>query len=373
MRNTPGTSTADRRVFILDDDPTGAQSCSDVHVLLDWRGEAIPEAIRSSRRPVHVMTNSRAVDDREARERTRIAALTCLAIDSGARIVLRGDSTLRGHVYPEYQGLVAALQQHSVPVLMLVPALPTEGRITLGGVHWLLRGDTLTSLDKTEYAADSAFSYSSARLLDWLEDRSDGRVLAEHGVELAAGALRTGGPAAVWRGLRSAHERGGAFVPDAVNESDLRTIVEGLLLAEGDGIGVVVRCGPTFAAMLSDSQAVRLQEVPPSRRGLLVVCGSYVPNTTAQLHGLLASYPTSLVEIDVSAFLDPAHAETEAERVALEAGDKISHDGIAVVATPRQRLRSDASLEAGTLIAQGLARAVASVRPQPDVDRKSVV
>ena len=48
-----------------------------------------------------------------------------------AAVVLRGDSTLRGHLLEEYLGLRDVVTPSGWPVLLLVPALPSAGRITI--------------------------------------------------------------------------------------------------------------------------------------------------------------------------------------------------------------------------------------------------
>src|SRR5260370_2450019 len=52
------------------------------------------------------------------------------------RLVLRGDSTLRGHVLGEIDTL-------SVPgsVALFVPAFVEQGRVTIGGVHYVTLGN----------------------------------------------------------------------------------------------------------------------------------------------------------------------------------------------------------------------------------------
>src|SRR3990172_7606045 len=114
-----------------------------------------------------------------------------------ARIVLRGDSTLRGHLLEEYLGVRGVVAPSAWPVLLLVPALPSAGRVTVGGVHLFERGGVRTPLHETEYARDGVFAYRSARLLDWAEERTGGLLRAGAGAELPLEALRSGGPESV--------------------------------------------------------------------------------------------------------------------------------------------------------------------------------
>ena len=181
---------------VLDDDPTGVQTLAGVRVLLDWDAERVGAAL-VGRRAVHLITNSRALPPDRVEPLVSDAARVAREAASDARVVLRGDSTLRGHLLEEYLGVRSVVASGRWPVLLLVPALPAAGRITVDGVHLFVRDGVPTPLHETEYANDGVFTYHSARLLDWAEERSDGLFRASDGAELSLAALRAGGPAVV--------------------------------------------------------------------------------------------------------------------------------------------------------------------------------
>ena len=110
---------------VLDDDPTGTQAMSGVSIVLDWSDGAIAAAIRDGDPSVHVLTNSRAHTAAEASALTGSAARAARAAFPAARLLLRGDSTLRGHVWEEYEAVRRTISPDvpGVP-LLLVPALP---------------------------------------------------------------------------------------------------------------------------------------------------------------------------------------------------------------------------------------------------------
>ena len=74
--------------------------------------------------------------------------------------------------------------------LLLVPALPAAGRVTIGGVHMLERDGERVPLDRTEYARDGALAYSDADLGRWAEERSGGRFVAGEAVTIPLERLR---------------------------------------------------------------------------------------------------------------------------------------------------------------------------------------
>ena len=178
-------------LFVVDDDPTGAQGQAGVQLLLSWEAASIEAAMRDHPPALHLLTNSRALDEDAAYAVVRDATEAAEAAASQPRVVLRGDSTLRAHLLPEYAGVRDALSPGAIPPLLLVPALPAAGRITRDGRHWLVRGGRRIPLDQTEFADDGEFSYRTSRLLDWAEERSDGFFGAADGIEIELEGIRS--------------------------------------------------------------------------------------------------------------------------------------------------------------------------------------
>ena len=360
-----GRSSVDRLV-VLDDDPTGVQTLAGVRVLLAWDAPRIASAL-SGRTAVHLITNTRALRVERVQPLVEDAVHAALAGVPEARIVLRGDSTLRGHLLEEYLGVREVISPRRWPVLLLVPALPSAGRVTVDGVHLFERGGVRTPLHETEYARDGIFSYDSARLLEWAEQRSGGLFEATAGRELHLGRLRADGDAVSTALSELASRRVPAVLaPDAETLSDLEAIARGFRIAVAAGVDVVVRCSPTFAGVLGRTTAPAPAPLPLFGDGVLVVCGSYVDQTTRQLGRLLAAHPGSLVEADVR-LLAGASPRREIERLAGEVSSALVGGRLAVLATPRTRPKETTSLEAGERIARNLAQVVAALAPRPSV------
>src|SRR5690606_1809004 len=120
---------------VLDDDPTGTQSATDVPVLFEWDREGLEAALAVSP-SVYVLTNTRPLPEPEALavipEIRDHAPAGAERLGRAIRFVLRGDSTLRGHVFAE-----SALFMGPDAVLVFVPAFPEVGRRTLANVHYV--------------------------------------------------------------------------------------------------------------------------------------------------------------------------------------------------------------------------------------------
>ena len=361
------TSPRERPIVVLDDDPTGVQTLTGVRVLLSWDAQRVRAALEG-RRAVHLITNSRALEPDRARALVEEASRTALAGIPDARLVLRGDSTLRGHMLEEYLAVREVVAPDAWPVHLLVPALPSAGRVTVDGVHLLERDGTRAPVSETEFARDGAFAYRSSRLLDWAEERSNGLFAAARGREVSLAELRRDGGGAVSQALAelSRNSEPAALAPDAETVDDLELIADGYVAGLDGDTSVIVRCAPAFAGVLAGTTAEASTELPEAADGVLVVCGSYVDQTTRQLERLLAARPEALVEADVMALAsdDP---ENERTRLAGAVSRRLELDDVAVLATPRSRPPGTTSLEAGERIALGLARTVGSVDPRPSV------
>jgi uncharacterized protein YgbK (DUF1537 family) len=353
---------------VLDDDPTGVQTLAGIRVLLAWDAAKVVAAL-AGRPSVHLITNSRALAPAAAGALVADAARLVLGSVPDAHLVLRGDSTLRGHLREEYEAVRGAAAPDAWPVLVLVPALPSAGRVTRGGVHLIERDGASIPLDETEYARDGVFSYSTARLLGWAEERSAGLFAAANGREIHLDELRRRGASAIADALRelASDGRPAVLAPDAVNADDLALIAEGYATAIRAGVSALVRCAPAFAGVLAGTTAPRLVDPPRSSEGgVLLVCGSYVPATTRQLGAIAAARPGTLVEVDADALAGP-EAEVEIARAAATATAMLRRERFAAIATPRTRSEQTSSLPAGQRVAAGLARIAGLVEPRPPV------
>lgn len=354
---------------MLEDDPTGPQLLVDAPVALrvDAPTIAAAAAAAATSSVVHILTNSRALSAQDAYQLTVEAASAALCAFPDADLLARGDSTLRGHPFEEYRAIRDVLQVPREPVLLLVPALPGAGRVTVDGVHLIEREGRRIPLHLTEYAHDGEFAYRDARLLQWIEDRSAGAFARTAGVEVPLERLRCEGPWAVHDALEAAASSGrlSACVPDAETADDLEIIASGFRRARASGVPVVVRCAPALAAVLAGQQASGLLASVRCRRGVLVVSGSYLPMSARQVARLRERYPGALVELDVEQVL--RQPEREVDSLAETVRALLTRDRIAVLATPPLPDYRLESLEVGSRVAAAMAGVVARVRASADL------
>jgi len=343
------------KTIVLDDDPTGTQSASNVIVLLESSAALIADALREAD-SVYLLTNSRAIAEVEAIAlvRTIRADVTEASGQLGEeiQIVLRGDSTLRGHVFTET--LVFA---DEASVLLFVPAFPDGGRTTDGGVHYVRQGDRRVAAHLTEFADDPVFPFTTAVLVDYVREKSG---LDAENVSLDR--VRAGGLADT---LVSAPP-GSVVVPDVVTNDDIRLIARAVEAARARGANIVVRSASPLAAALADVESDGLLPAPLVAGPVptLLVCGSHTAGATAQLDLVAAAHGAAVVIPTEDAFANPtrtgaAAAETAALEVALR--------GFTVVTTERERSPDHNTLDHGRLVMTALTTAVRALLPEVEV------
>lgn len=385
---------ANKRILVvLDDDPTGTQSVADVPVLTRWESSDFAWAFGYIRDEglapaVYVLTNTRSLDEADARTRNEEIVRNALTVAEPAGqhliFVSRGDSTLRGHFPLEPDTIAATVSDvvgETTDGVIIVPAFPDAGRVTIGGVHYCRaagpdaeeRGTTLVPAAETEFARDATFGYTSSRLADYVQEKSGGRIPAESVLALTLDTVRSLGseddPLAAGRAIANALEpveNGTAVVVDIVTENDLRLLSLGLAEAEARGKRFVYRVGPPFVRArigqdvrtpLSPDEIFAGKDAPD--RGGLIVVGSHVGVTSRQLAVLKARHLNAeTIEIDVPSLLGAdaaAHLTAVVEQIghALAGGDVIVH-------TSRTLVKTDDAAES-LAIARAVSAAVVTV------------
>ena len=325
-------------LVVLDDDPTGTQSVAGLPVLTRWEKDDLSSAFATGAAAVYVLTNTRSLDEETAADRNREVVAAALAAaaeaDREVTFVSRGDSTLRGHFPLETDVLSAEIVAHggAAPELtLLVPAFPDAGRITVDSVHyWVTEGEA-TPVAETPFAQDATFGFASSDLREWVAEKTGGRIPADDVAALTIEIIRSGADAvaAFLGGLAS----GTVVAVDVVEESDMRVVA--LAQQRLRERPVLPRVGPPYvrAHIGQDiARPVDARDIPFAYdRGGLVVVGSHVPLTTAQLDELRRQRPgTATIELDVRRLIDDRReehldAQARAAAEALESGSVIVH------------------------------------------------
>jgi uncharacterized protein YgbK (DUF1537 family) len=282
------------RIVVIDDDPTGSQTVHGCLLLTRWDTDTLVEALLDEAPLFFVLSNTRGMSATQAAAVTREicvnlrGALERLA-GEGRRInpviVSRSDSTLRGH-YPVETDVIAQ-ELGPFDAHFLVPAFFEGGRITRGGVHYLVSEGREIPVHETEFARDSVFGFSTAYLPDYVAEKTGGRIPAAAVERFDLAAVRSDLSDRL-AGLRD----NTCCVVDAVCQADLDGFARQVLAAVAGGRRFLFR---SAASLLTALAALPPQPVPAeamarfvrgNRPGVVLV-GSHVDKSSRQLQHLV--------------------------------------------------------------------------------------
>ncbi len=366
---------SEKTIVVLDDDPTGTQTCADVVVLTNWQIGLITNELRNKPAILFILTNSRSLPEREAVALTREIGhnLNEAARQSGRQLIVisRSDSTLRGHFPAEVDALAETLGMTDT-VTVLVPAFIEGGRITIDDVHYLIENETLVPVSATPFAADVVFGYQNANLKLWVEEKTKGRVKAADVRSVSLETIRIGGPQQVCELLQTCSPSS-VCVVNAVSYRDLEVLVMGLLLAEKSGRQFLYRSSATLvpirAGLESGRGVVPQKEHLVSGNGSLVVVGSHVSKSTNQLNWLLSNGNHKPIEVNVLDILNHPDPKIQAQAISHQVDEWLLAGNNVVIYTSRHLETGpdqEQSLTINALVSKFLVNIVhdLSVRPK---------
>ncbi|KAJ9424616.1 hypothetical protein QL093DRAFT_2587549 [Fusarium oxysporum] len=330
----------------LDDDPTGTQTCNNIDVLAVWDVGTLKEQFATDCRGFFILTNSRALPPAEARE--LIVEITTnvnkAAEESGKafEIVLRGDSTLRGHLPEEPEAVEEVLgksdgwvfapffrQGAGSPLTMFIMCKKMTSYSLLHRLHshrmlrLATRTPTFGSISSRNADRDSQHHLSR---------RSPWKIC------VAEVQPRK-------RGYRFIYRTAAAFVSS--------------------------RLGIKEIPPKSWAEVSLKADVDAPRTGGLILAGSYVPKTTAQLKALRERRGADLevIELDVAQLIESAEQEQKIVDCAISETTRLISAGRDVlVMTSRTLIKTDeaiSSLEIGSKVAAALVRLLVNIQVRP--------
>ena len=331
-----------KTVVVLDDDPTGTQTCHDVVVLTAWTVPLIVEELRKKPSILFILTNSRSLTEQAAVKLTlEIGQNLKKAVKESSREIVpisRSDSTLRGHFPAEVDAMAQALSMEDA-VWILLPAFIEGGRFTIDDVHYIIENQECVPVADTPFARDASFGYTHSNLKRWVEEKTRGNVSATEVISLSLDDIRRGGPQGVCDILSKCSARKICIV-NACSHRDLEVFAMGALQAEKSGQTFVYRSSATFVSIRAGIAPGYIfkpgKEHVASPNGSLVVVGSYVPKTTSQLDYLLASGSHQSIEVSVPELLRSNDTSAYAASIIKEADLSMASGKDVVIHTSRQ-------------------------------------
>ncbi|RMJ12993.1 hypothetical protein CDV36_007350 [Fusarium kuroshium] len=367
-------------LVILDDDPTGTQTCHDINILTVWDVPRLVNEFKQTKQGggFFILTNSRALHPEQARDLiTKICTnLHAASKEAGTafEVVLRSDSTLRGHFPLEAEAAEHVLG--AAGAWVLCPFFLQGGRYTINDIHYVQEGGHLVPAAQTPFAKDATFGYKSSNLRDYVVEKTKGEIPKERVTSISLDTIRTGGIDVVLnqllqdvKGLRP------VIVVNAAADEDVDVVVAALIRASDSGKRFLFRTGAAFV-----SARLGIPSIPPisasqlylsGNAGGLIIAGSYVPKTTAQLESLrkLAGENLTSVVLDVRKLLQsPEDSSNEVQRALETAKAEIKRGQDVLIMTSRELVVGDNeanSLDIGSTVAKALVSFLERLEQKP--------
>jgi len=296
----------DTKIIVIDDDPTGSQTVHGCLLLTRWDVATLIDAINDESPLFFVLSNTRGMDAAHAAEVTReicinleqaLDALNFQSRPVNPIVVSRSDSTLRGH-YPVETDIIAE-ELGPFDAHFIVPAFFEAGRFTRDSIHYLLVDGQPVSVDQTEFARDSVFGFNTAYLPDYVEEKTAGRIRAQNVQRFLLDEVRGD----CRERLRDLSDNA-CCVVDCETQADLDNFTGQLQAMAQQGKRFLFRSAASLLTAFARLPAQPVSAdymwayVGEQRPGVILV-GSHVARTTAQLSYLIENTDVVPIEVDV--------------------------------------------------------------------------
>lgn len=338
-----------KKIIVLDDDPTGVQTVHGISVYTDWSLESIEKGFQEENSMFFILTNSRGFTVAETtKAHHEIAANIVEAAKKHNReftIISRGDSTLRGHYPLETKVLKETVEANSATRFdgeVIIPFFKEGGRFTIDNIHYVQFDELLVPAGETEFAKDRTFGYTQSHLGGWAEEKSNGEYQAEDMTYISLESLRALDIDAIEQQLVEVKDFNKIIV-NAVDYVDVKIFTIALIRAMSKDKNFMFRSAAALTKVIggvSDKSLLTRNEImsDESSNGGLVIIGSHVKKTTEQFEELKKSAAIEFIEFNVHLVLDPEQFEKELDRVVKTTNQLITEGKNVAVYTRRERL-----------------------------------
>ena len=314
-----------KKIVVLDDDPTGVQTVHDISVYTNWDKDSIRMGFEEENNLFYIMTNSRGFTaEQTTKAHKEIAAVVDeVSKETGKEYIFisRSDSTLRGHYPLETQLLKDDYVKNTGTQIdgeILCPFFKEGGRFTINNVHYVKYGDELVPANETEFAKDKTFGYTAATMPEYVEEKTRGEYKAADVTCISLEDIRNTDYDKIEEQLMNV-KNFNKIIINAVDYIDIKVFCVALYRAMAKGkifmmrtaAGIVkVMGGVTDQPLLTREQMV----VKETSNGGIIVVGSHTDKTTKQVEALKKLSDIEFIELDATLVKDDAAFEAEVKR-----------------------------------------------------------
>lgn len=372
-----------RKIVVLDDDPTGVQTVHGVPVFTRWDKDTLREGFEEEGSMFFILTNSRSFSKEQTRAvHAQIGETLChVSRESGQDYILisRSDSTMRGHFPLETQTLQAAIQAHSEKRFdgeIIVPFFKEGGRLTIDNIHYVREGDQLIPAGQTEFAKDKSFGFSSSHLGDYVEEKTESAFKREDCTFIGLEDLRSVSLDKIYGQLMCVQNFRKVIV-NAIDYVDIKVFIIAFIRAVLAGKEFLFRSAAAIPKVLGgvpDADLLKKFQLidEENYNGGIVLIGSHVRKTTRQFEALrTCAAQMEFLEFNQHLVLEPGGLEREVDRVIALVDTAISQGRNITVYTRRERFDldtddKDAQLRISTQISDAVTSIIGKLTVRPN-------
>ena len=362
-----------KKIVVLDDDPTGTQTVYDIPIYTRVDYEIIQKIFQDNNiKAFYILTNTRSMSKEKVMELdSKIARnidLVSKRTGIDYELIVRGDSTLRGH-FPLELNIIKDNISKKIDGYCLIPFFQEGGRITVDDVHYVKENNTFIPVGETQFARDHTFGFTSSNLKDYVEEKTNCLVLKDQVVSISLEELRSNS-SAVFNKIMDLNGR--ICIVNAENYSDIQAFVNGLIKAEYQGKNFLFRTAASFVKSriglkdngLLDGNTLNIID----NRGGLIVAGSYVNKTSQQINHLMKETSIYSIEIDVLSILTESDNSNIIKKISQKIDENIIRGIDTLIYTSRSVILGNdntPNLDIGNKISLYLAKIVKQLKEAP--------
>jgi len=374
-KNSALFSQLNKVCIVVDDDPTGNQTVYGIPLITDWDMQVFIKEFIEGTPVFYVLTNSRSLTAERVEVIYKSIAKNILKASKLTKrdftIISRSDSTLRGHFPLEPETLQTHLELNDA-ITVFLPVMFEGNRVTVNDTHYIKQDDALTPVNKTPFANDHSFKYSTANLKAYIEEKSNGKTLADNVFSFSLKTIRRL-DVDVFSEIILEIPPKSYCIFNSLNYADLDKVANALLRAEALGKTIVYRTSSSFVSsyiglaprgLLSTDEIFQKQ----SEYGGLTIVGSYVKKSSEQLHQALTLFQTEhSIEVEVAKVLSNT-SEAYINDLVSKIDTAISNGNDVIVYTSRELItgsNTNTTVDIASRISKALVDLVKGIAIQP--------
>ena len=336
-----------KKIVVLDDDPTGVQTVHDASVYTDWSKESIKSGFEEKNKLFYILTNSRGFTIEQTIKAHKEIANTIAEVGRELNkeyiIISRSDSTLRGH-YPLETKLLKDIENQNGKKIdgeILCPFFKEGGRFTINNIHYVKYDNKLVPAGETEFAKDKTFGYTSSNMCEYIEEKTNGEFKKENVTCISLDDIRSLNFDKIEKQLLEVNDFNKVVV-NAIDYCDIKVFCIALYRAMAKGKTYMFRTAAAIVKVIGGitNQPLLTKEkmiVKDNKNGGIVVVGSHTKKTTSQLESLKEVGGIEFIEFNSDLVLDEIKFEQEIKRV-VSLSEKFISEGTTVVTYTKRKL-----------------------------------